>query len=637
LICCALVLQVANVFAGHSKKHHSAQRTTLADPAEDYYDIRHLKFDLHMVDTNLYIWGNVTTTAQVVVPTMSSYVFELDTFMTVDSAKINGTAVSVSHVGYVNTIALPAPLTSGAIFKAQIFYHGTAAPGGGFFNGMTHAVSPGGTHMAYSVSDPWVALAWWPTKQSVIDKIDSVDMFVTVPAGIKDASNGVLVNVDNTTTPGFSTFHWKTNYPIAYYLVSVAVARYADYKSYWHFTTGPSDSVLIHNFFVDTATFNPLYKANFDSVGMILDYFSNLIVRYPFWQEKYGVAYTSLPGGMEHQTMTTIGVPNTYVIAHELMHQWFGDAVSYRSWHETWLSEAFATYAEALFYDRFWGAAKGRSHRASLLASATSRPCGRIYVTDTTGPDSLFNQATVYNKAQNVMHTLRYMAPQDSLFFKVLRIYQQNHAMGHATGDDFKTLAEGIYGISLDTFFNQWIYGRGYPIYKVSWYQSGTTVFVKLIQTQSCPSYTPHFSTPLQLQLKSPAGDTLIKVYNSLDTQHYQFEWASAMTGMALNPDSWTVCRTTGAITKDPDLVGVTIVADQRIRIFPNPSRSDWKMEGLDEPIALVLTDVAGRILWQGTGDRNGVTIPGSGLATGTYMLKITGSKFTESVKLVRW
>jgi aminopeptidase N len=628
-----------NVFAGsytQRNKHRSGGKTTLADPGEGDYDIKHLRFDLHVTDTSVYVWGNVTTNAQVTAASMTNYIFELDTLMVIDSAKVNGVLRTVTHVGNVRTITLPSALPNGSVFSAQIFYHGVPPPGGGFFNGLTHAVSGGGTQMLYTVSDPWVALDWWPAKQSVNDLIDSVDMFVTVPAGVVDGSNGVLVNVDNTTTPGYSTYHWQTHYPITYYLISIAVAKYAEYRSYMHFT-GSTDSMLIQNFLIDTTSFNPQYKPGFDSIGMYVDYFSSLYGRYPFWHEKYGICYTNLPGGMEHQTMTTIGVPNTYIIAHELTHQWFGDNVSYKSWHETWLSEGFATYAEQLFFARFWTAQAAKTHRQQLLTNALGRPCGMVYVNDTTTSDSLFDQATVYNKGQGVINMLRYLAPTDTQFFQVLQTYQQNFTGHNATTADLKALFETNYSINLDTFFNQWIYGRGYPIFRVSWDQVGSTVFVKLIQTRSCPSYTPdHFNTYVELQLHSTTADTVVKVYNNVDTQVYTFNWAPTMSTAYLNPDVWTVCKLIGSVTKDTTLRVGTIL-HHNYRIFPNPTKDHWEIDHLSDDTVLMLTDINGHMIWRGKSDHGSALIPGEHLPTGDYLLQISDDHSSENIGLVHW
>lgn len=613
-------------------------RVTRLDSREDDYDIKHVKFNLHATDTSLYLWGDVTTTAMVSAFSMYSYAFELDTLMTIDSAKVNGVRMPVYRSGLISAIVFPAPMVHGQYFSAQIFYHGYApAGGGGFFNGLTHSVSPGGTNMVFNISDPWVALVWWPCKQSVLDKIDSVDMFITVPRGVVDGSNGVLLNVDTTSNPGYWQYHWQTHYPITYYLISISIARYAEYKSYMHFT-GSTDSMLIQSFFVDTATFNPLYKANFDSIPQFINFFSSLYGRYPFWKEKYGVCYTTLPGGMEHQTMTTIGVPNTYIIAHELCHQWFGDNVSYADWGDVWLSEGFATFSEQLFLDHFWGPAAAKQHRSDYLNTpyygVFSQPCGMVHVTDTLLADSLFERQTVYAKGQAVISMLRYLAPSDSVFFAMLRAYQSAYSYNNANTACLKATAEYFYGTNLDTFFNQWIYGRGYPVYKISWNQVGSKVFLKLVQTPSCPTYTTRFSTPLEIQLHSTAGDTIVKVYNSLDTQIYAFNWSPTISSIILNPNFIFICRQNGNATLDHTLSTGSLVP-QNIRVNPNPSKNSWQVSNLPDETALALMDMNGRVIWQGKSNHGSVIVPGEKLAAGEYLLQL--GEGTESVKLVHW
>ncbi len=640
IICSALLMLSVTSFAQkHTRRSHN--KIAQLSAAENNYDIKHLRFNLRLTDTSVYIIGDVTTTAVVVGSSLSNYVFELDSLMIIDSARVDGVWCPVTTTGAaLRSIALPWTFTVGSFFTAQIFYHGMPqGGGGGFYNGITHSVSAHGTHMIYTISDPWVALNWWPCKQSANDKIDSVDMLVTVPSGVVDGSNGVLVNVDTTSTPGFATYHWQTHYPIAYYLISIAVARYAEEKYYHHFA-GSADSMLIQNFFIDTATFYPLYKTRFDSIGMIIDYYDSLYGRYPFWREKYGICYTSLPGGMENQTMTTIGDPTSNTISHELAHQWFGDCVGYTLWGNTWLSEAFATFNEQMFYDRFWSPAAALWHRKVLLSSAISVPCGQVFVTDTSGPNTLFYPPTVYKKGQGVVTMLRYLAPEDSLFFKGLRTYIQTYGYRNASVADLQSVMETAYGgMNLDTFFNQWIYGKGYPIYSLTWNQIGSDVFVKLIQTQSCHASTPHFSTPLQLRFGAGSLDTTVKVYNSLDTQVFTFTWAPAMDTVLLNPDIWTVCRQSGRSTRDTTfgVNSVNNIPAKGIRVSPNPTGNNWQIEELPAETQLTLTDMSGRTIWQGKSNKGTTIIPGAKLPPGDYFLKLTGSNSTDSIKLVHW
>ena len=551
-ILCVLILFTIQLYAQKPEI-----RTISTARSESHYDIKHLTFNLNVSDTTVYIKGNVSTTAMVTVGSMKAYVFELNSAMTIDSAKINGRPLKVITDGVVRTIKLPKALQRGKFFTAQIFYHGMPPQGSGFFNGVTKDTSVHGTPMMYTISDPWAAADWWPVKQDVDDKADSVDMFITVPAGQADGSNGLLVNID-TSVPGYKTYHWQTHYPIAYYLVSMAVSKYAEEKYYHHFA-GSNDSMLIQNFFMDTATFYTLHKATFDSIGMIIDLYSGLYGRYPFSKEKYGVCFTTLDGGMEHQTMTTIGSTNIGVIAHELAHQWFGDNVSYATWRDVWLSEGFATYSEQLFCEKFSGPSATTALRKSYLRTVLHDSCGEVCETDTTNGWALFAFSRVYAKGGGVVTMLRYMAPDDSLFFVGLRAFQKKYALGNARTSDLKEIMEKTYGMQLDTFFNEWIYGSGYPIYKVSWNQVGDEVYVKVVQTQSCPAITNHFSTYLELKLRSDAGDSVVRVYNSMDTQLFTFKWLHPMEGIVLNPYAMTICAQKGMSIRDTTLGPVDV------------------------------------------------------------------------------
>src|SRR4051812_32861676 len=111
-------------FKGNSAGKKSGAKTTLSDLGEADYDIKYLKFDLHFTDTSTYIKGNVSTTAQVVASSMINYIFELDSVITIDSAKVNGAIYPVAQIGFKRTITLPSALSSGSFFTAQIFYHG---------------------------------------------------------------------------------------------------------------------------------------------------------------------------------------------------------------------------------------------------------------------------------------------------------------------------------------------------------------------------------------------------------------------------------------------------------------------------------------------------------------------------------
>jgi len=619
----------------HGDNLLSGARTTIADIGELDYDIKHVTFNLNLTNTSTTVSGDVTTTAIVTASSIGTYVFELNDTLTIDSVKINGTLqpVVTTHPG-TRKVTLTTALPNGSVFTAQVFYHGTGPAGSGFFtHGMVTGTSAGGTQVMYTCGDPNWCSDWWPCKQSLLDKIDSVDMIVTVPVGMKAPSNGVLLST--TPVTGGIQYHWKTRYPIDYYLISVAVAPYIEYDSYIHYA-GSTDSTPLHNFFYDTSTFISSYKKNFDSASLMVAYLSELYGRYPYDKEKFGYCYSTLNGGMENQTMVTIGTTLTPLIAHELGHQWFGDHVTYASWRDIWLSEGFACYTEQLFIEHFWGTAAMISYRTQQYNNVIGIPNGSVYVDDTTNVLRIFDGRLTYYKGAAVAHMLRYVAPGDSAYFQMLRNYQTTYAFGTATTDSLKNIAAAAYGKNMDTFFNQWIYGQGYPVYKAQWNQKDSSVFVQLTQTSSDSTSVPFFYTPIEIQLIAAAGDTTIKIYNDQKTQSLNCTWARTMTGMRIDPNNSVLHKAPVLnITHDPTL-GLKATIQGNFKVYPNPAKEEWYITNVSASISMILSDMNGRTVWKGVSTGTVVNIPAKGLIAGNYILQLLDANHSI-IQLIRW
>ncbi|MBA3828149.1 MAG: T9SS type A sorting domain-containing protein [Taibaiella sp.] len=616
-----------------TRLYRTTKTTTVADTAENNYDIQYLKFNITLSNTSTAVSGDVTTRATVTATSLPKYIFELNSALTIDSFKLNGILQTVTTSGTLTrTVTLTTALPSSTLFTAQVYYHGTSPAGTGFFtHGLNQSTLSSGTQIMYTCSDPDWASDWWPCKSSLQDKIDSVDMYVTVPSGTKAGSNGLLVS----TTPisGGSQFHWRTHYPIDYYLISVAVAPYVDYTYYMHFT-GSTDSMPVQNFFYDTATFMPLYKSNFDTTGLIIDYFSQLYGRYPYWKEKYGHCFSNLGGGMEHQTMTTIGVTQTPLIAHELTHQWFGDCVTYASWADIWLSEGFASYGEQLFVEHFQGINAAYNYRTARYNTVLSSPTGSVYVDDTTSVYRIFDGRLTYYKGAAVVHMLRFMAPSDSVFFSVLKTYQQTYAYGQATTTKLKNIVATLYSRNMDTFFNQWVYGQGYPTYAVQYNQIGNIVYLQITQTTSDTASVKVFATPLELQLRSATGDTAIKVYNNQPVQLYTIMWGKAINGLNVDPNNW-ILNKTGAIVRNNNLAANTI-ENTITSVYPNPATNEWHIANIAPQTLLVLIDIKGNTVWKQNVTGDSISIPANKFTPGNYLLQMYHAGSHSTLKLVK-
>lgn len=165
-----------------------AFKPTIADPAEDQYDVKYVKLNLAISNTSTNLSGDVTTVAQVTATALSSYVFELKYDLAIDSVIVNGNRVTFSSSGDVRTAILTTALSMGATFTAKVFYRGAPVSGDLFSGaeGMNTLVSPSwGNRATFTLSQPYKAKEWWPCKQSLRDKIDSCDIWLTVPDSLK--------------------------------------------------------------------------------------------------------------------------------------------------------------------------------------------------------------------------------------------------------------------------------------------------------------------------------------------------------------------------------------------------------------------------------------------------------------------
>lgn len=615
VLCCCSQIVIA-------KKHHLV-KTAIAVPQEDNYDVQYVKIDLEATNQSTAISGNSITKAKVVAANFNEYYFELTNQLHIDSAKFNGQNVTVDSVSmFVRKITLSNSLSQNSIFKVQVFYHGAPTGGTGFFTvGILNGQAGNPlVKVTQTVSAAYHSRDWFPSKQSFRDKIDSADVWITVDTNLKVASNGLLQNI-TVLSSNKKRFEWHTKYPIDYYLLSFCVAPYSEYNYYMHFNNS-NDSMLVQNYFLNDTVMLNLYQDEMDSVANIINHFSNLFGKYPFDKEKTGTCIVSLSGGMENQTLVSIGGFDTQLMAHELSHQWWGDNVTCGNVTDMWLNEGLATYCEHLFLEEFHGITAANNFRTGVFNNVMSSVGGTTFVSDTTAEWRIYDGRLTYYKGAAITHMLRYLINNDSLFFQVLKNYQQQFAYGNALTQDMNSIANQVSGQALDTFFNQWIYKEGYPTYAAKWAQGGNKVCFKLNQTTSKPSSVSVFKLPVEIKLLSPQGDTIIKVFNDQSSQYYSINWSHTMTGLQIDPNNHIVNKQ-GIITNDTSLLEVNDVATIGIRIFPNPTQHFWTIQQLPFPCQLELCDMLGQIIWKETTLEDSIQIPAHNLAVGNYTLTI--------------
>jgi aminopeptidase N len=614
----------------------AAGKPTVEDNRENNYDVKYVHLDLEVNNLNTQIKGVATSNAVVTAASMNEYVFELTQQINIDSFKFNGSILPVTGSGYLRVVSLPQPALQGATFTAITYYHGAPSGNAGFFGGgIQNEVSPSwGAHVTYTLSESYASRDWWPVKQALQDKIDSSDVWLTVGSGLKAGSNGVLQQVVSLGN-GKSRYEWKSRNPIDYYLISFAASTYIDYSHYLHFDNS-TDSMLMQHYVYDNPQTLPFWQGEIDSTGMMINYLSGLFGRYPFWKEKYGHCMAPLGGGMEHQTMTTLGTFETSLIAHELGHQWFGDNVTCGTWSDIWLNEGFASYVEYLYEANFYGAAAATDKMNDVHSNVMSETDGSVYCTDTTDENRIFDSRLSYDKGSAIIHTLRFVAGNDNLFFNMLKHYQVQFAGGTATSEQFKDFVSNEYNQDMDTFFNQWIYGEGYPTISAKWNQVNNQLTIELNQQVSAPSSVSYFSTPLELKLQSIGGDTVVKVNFNAVSKTFTFSWNKSMGGMLIDPNNW-ILNKTGNIIHDETL-SINEPELASVEVYPNPTSNDWIINNLNEVSDLYLSDVSGRVLLHENPVNKKVTsIHAATYPNGIYFLKLTGkSHGYRNIKLIK-
>ncbi len=608
-----LFLAISLTVTGQPKQHpcseiksgktisKSATLTRAQIQKTEKYDVTYYHLDLEMNNFSKDISGSVKMKAKARV-LLDTVLFELHPNHTITKILFNGDSIGFRRSG--TAVKVVVNQQAGNSFTLQTFYNGTApdASANPFGDaGLSNATSPSwGNQVTWSLSQPFSAYEWWPCKQSLRDKIDSVDVWVTVPSDCKAGSNGLLKNVTNMGNDQMR-YEWKHRHPIAAYLVSVAVGKYVEVIDYAH-PAGSSDSILIQHFIYD----NPATLTNFQDdiyeTASFIELFDSLFGPYPFRNEKYGHSMAPISGGMEHQTMTTQGFFNPTLTAHELGHQWFGDHVTCATWADIWVNEGFASYSEYLML-----AALYPGQETQLMAdnhtSVMGATNGAVWVKDSVNSGRIFSGRLTYDKGASIIHIFRYLIDDDAKFFQALQLYQSRFADSVAIGLDVKNVLEEVSGKDLTAAFEQWYFGEGFPTYGVKWNSLNGTLHVRISQTTSTPSVTPLFTTPLEIRfLRSGKPDTIIRFPITGNPTLVMIPSVGTVTGvMSIDPKNWIINKN-GLIQKDPALI-VTSASELEspgsdLRVYPNPAVDRVTIESPDDqPQILTIFDPKGKKL----------------------------------------
>jgi len=501
--------------------------------ASVWFDATYYSLNLRISTSPFNLSGIVTIRGTCLQDGPQLLSLDLTNTMHIDSVEVNGKPAAFYQQPSSFTVSLDSSYHAGDVITMSVSYGGVPqATGMGSFVLDSHS----GTPWVWSLSEPYGARDWWPCKDEPGDKADSVDVIVTADSSYKVGSNGRLVSIV-TNPDGTKTTHWKELYPIATYLVSVAITNFAEFTNWFRYS--PTDSLEVLNYVLPESL--SAAQTQLPRVVDGLGIFSGLFGLYPFVKEKYGHSEFG-SGAMEHQTMTSTSTFDEDVIIHELAHQWFGDMITCASWSHLWLNEGFATYCTALYREMKYGTASYFNFMIPQMDLAKTA-MGSVFAVDTGDVRQLFNGPRVYSKGASALHMLRHVLG-DSVFFRSMRAYANRPSLRFrtATTEDLRVVFEETSGKDLGYFFDEWIYGESYPHYLYSWDVKDSSGMKRVTVTvnQSTGTTNPSsFIMPVDFKIIGGPWDSTVTVIDSLPVQVFSFSTRQPVDSVQFDPGDW--------------------------------------------------------------------------------------------------
>ena len=402
---------------------------------------------------------------------------------------------------------------------------------------------------------------WLPTVDHPADKA-TVRYTVHAPAIWEVIANGHLVAEPAPTAPGAlgaggdrRTWIWEVGVPISTYNMVIGAAE-MEIRTIGLAACGRAPASRRDDGCVEVTTWifpEDVENAepSFRRSAQMVDFFTDLIGDYPF-EKLANVQSATRFGGMENASAifySEQGIASGRniegTVSHEIAHQWFGDAVTEASWHHLWLSEGFATYFGALFFEAADGVADFRERMEGSRMSVVGSADVERSVIDPEETDlfALLNDNN-YPKGGWVLHMLRGLLGED-VFFAGIRTYYERYLHQAVLTEDFQAVMEEVSRQDLDWFFTQWLYRPGYPVFEVEerWLPGeGGAGQAEVVVRQVQSDAWPRFRVPLQLCWRTAPERTCRSAVSGSGEDILRFELDARPQGaVALDPDGWVL------------------------------------------------------------------------------------------------
>ncbi|GAA4608541.1 M1 family metallopeptidase [Actinoallomurus liliacearum] len=418
------------------------------------YDARHYSLSLSYDAGTKAIDAQATISATA---TQNLSRFDLDFLgpLKISKLKVDGQPAKFERTGAQELVITPPHgLHKGRSFTVDVAYSGVPQMIDDKALGISGWIQ---THDgAVALSQPFGSATWYPVNDSTDDKA-TYDFTITVPKGLQALANG---EPTGTHTHGSTTtYRWADRQPTASELVMVAIGHF-DVKD-TRTPSGLRNITAVDPTSVKSATASDDFNR---ATSDVIEWEQKLYGRYPFGSVgginvlAPNVGYSLETQGRPVYARRSAGaLPSADLLAHELGHQWFGDAVTPAQWKHIWLNEGFATYSEWLYSEQH-GGQTAQQYFDQAYNSADTDWTGKVA---DPGRDHIFDDLT-YTRAAMTIHQIR-KAVGDKVFFQLIKAWPAEHRYGNATTAQFISFTEHFTHKNLDKLFKAWVYSEGKP------------------------------------------------------------------------------------------------------------------------------------------------------------------------------
>lgn len=434
------------------------------------FDVIHYNLNLLFNFNKKSIEGSNTITFKLLEKTD---IIQIDLFKQykISSIKYKSQNLKFERVENAIFVHLPNNLEINQNHRIEVFYEGKPqiAKRPPWQGGFVWSHDSLGNHWIGVACEHLGASSWWPNKDHLTDEPDSMAMSFTVPNEYDVVSNGNLL-ASKDTLYNKSKFTWKVSNPINNYNVTFYIGKYENFRGVY---SDIENKIQFLDYYV--LPFNKVKARRvFEQTEEVLKFYETTFGKYPFWTDGFGMVESPF-AGMEHQGAIAYGngydpnIENTrynnkkydYIIVHEAAHEWWGNSLTVGDMADVWLHEGFATYSEWLFMENKF------NHDEYLIEATDARKTiiNKFPIIGNYGVnDNAFAGWDIYPKGATVLHNLRCMIDNDTLFFRLLKTFATKYCKKTITTNDFINHVNEITKTDYTPFFKTWLYRAKIPV-----------------------------------------------------------------------------------------------------------------------------------------------------------------------------